>query len=229
MAYLRAVERRLPGPARPRRAVLDEMHDGLIEAVAARQRRGLSAEEAVRGAVDEFGAPDVVAAAHRAELTLHRSRRAAWRVLLLVFAGGLAWRAYDAFVGVPPTVIPDAASARSAFLLLTSTIKVVPAAVHAAAILLLVSTRCATCDSAGRRRLLRLGWVVTAALVLSLCNMVGIVLVGSDVVGSSLLISLALTGAVVAALVENLRANHAVWSSEPAVTADGVIPAGGPA
>ena len=227
--YLHAVECRLPGPARSRRAVVDELHDGLIEAVVARQRRGVPAMVAVQAAIDEFGTPELVAAAHSAELALRRSRRAAWHVMLLVLAAGLAWWAYDAYVGVPSSVIPDTAVSRSMFVLLTSTIKVVPAAVHVAAIALLASTRVATCDTADRRRLLRLGWAVTAALVLSLCNMAGIVLVGSDVVGSGPLISLTLSTAVVWALVENLRANRALRSVEPAVTADAVIPAGGPA
>jgi len=213
--YLRAIERRLPGPARARRATVDELRDGLIEAMEARQRRGLSAVAAARAAIDEFGSPELVAAAHRAELALRRSRRAAWRAMLLVLAAGLAWRVYDAAVGVPGSVVPDTAMARATFLLLISTIKIVPAAVHVTAIALLASTRLTTCDTAGRRRMLRLGRAVTAALLLSIFNMAGIVLVGSDVVRSGPLISLTLSAAVGWALVGSLRANREVRHVEP--------------
>lgn len=38
--YLKEVARRLPGPRSARRDVVDELHDGLLEAVNARRQQG---------------------------------------------------------------------------------------------------------------------------------------------------------------------------------------------
>lgn len=66
--YLAAVAPRLVGPRAARTAILDELRDGLHEAVAARIRSGDEMEAALRAALDEFGAPARTAAAFAGEL-----------------------------------------------------------------------------------------------------------------------------------------------------------------
>jgi hypothetical protein len=72
-SYLAQVERLLQAGRRSRAAVLDELRDGLYEAV----ERGLVPAEAVR----EFGSPETVAAAFADELAMARARRTVWAFL----------------------------------------------------------------------------------------------------------------------------------------------------
>jgi hypothetical protein len=72
-SYLAEVARRLPAGRRRRAAILDELRDGLYEAVD----RGLAPAEAAR----DFGAPPTVAAAFAGELATVRARRTAWAYL----------------------------------------------------------------------------------------------------------------------------------------------------
>jgi hypothetical protein len=72
-SYLAEVGRRLPAGRRARAAILDELRDGLYEAVD----RGLPPAEAV----GEFGTPEDVAAAFAGELATVRARRTVWAYL----------------------------------------------------------------------------------------------------------------------------------------------------
>ena len=64
----------LAGPPRRRAAIVEELRDGLHEATSARLARGMSAPDAARAALTEFGDPLAVAAAFAAELAAARAR-----------------------------------------------------------------------------------------------------------------------------------------------------------
>jgi hypothetical protein len=75
--WLAAVAARLPGPARPRQAVVAELRDGLYEGLDAHQTRGLAAIPAAQATLAEFGHPDQVAQAFTPELAAVHARRVA--------------------------------------------------------------------------------------------------------------------------------------------------------
>lgn len=90
-AYLDAVGRRLVGPRAPRRAILDELRDGLHEAVATHHRRGVPAAEAVAAALHEFGSPAALASGFAGELANVRARRTTLAYLATGPLIGLCW------------------------------------------------------------------------------------------------------------------------------------------
>ena len=90
-AYLDAVAQRLIGPRAPRRAILDELRDGLHEAAATHHRRGVPAAEAVAAALREFGSPPALAAGFAGELAIARARRTTLAYLATGPLIGLCW------------------------------------------------------------------------------------------------------------------------------------------
>jgi hypothetical protein len=90
-AYLDAVGQRLVGPRSPRRAILDELRDGLHEAAATHHCRGVPMAEAVAAALHEFGAPAALAAGFTGELAIARARRTAFAYLATGPLIGLSW------------------------------------------------------------------------------------------------------------------------------------------
>jgi HAAS len=84
--YLARLAARLPGPARARQAILDELRDGLVEATHTRLTGGASPAQAAAAAVTEFGDPTTIAAAFTPELAARRARRIA---LALIGTGPL--------------------------------------------------------------------------------------------------------------------------------------------
>ena len=90
-AYLDAVAERLVGPRAPRRAILDELRDGLYEAAAAHLRRGVPAAQAVSVALREFGSPAALAAGFAGELAIVRARRITLAYLATGPLIGLSW------------------------------------------------------------------------------------------------------------------------------------------
>jgi hypothetical protein len=92
-SYLAEVTARLPGPARVRASVVDELRAGLLDAIDAYRSAGLAAEQAAQAAVSEFGDPRQVAGAFRPGLAVSQARRVA---VTLVATGpliGLLWAA----------------------------------------------------------------------------------------------------------------------------------------
>ncbi|MFC4951004.1 permease prefix domain 1-containing protein [Pseudonocardia sp. GCM10023141] len=73
--YLDAVGAGLVGPRAARAAILDELRDGLHDAIATRVRHGEHPAAAVRAALAEFGAPSVMASGFVGELAGSRARR----------------------------------------------------------------------------------------------------------------------------------------------------------
>jgi hypothetical protein len=95
-AYLTELRGSLHGPRRVRADLLTEVRDGLVDATAAYQRKGLCRQDAERAAVREFGAVDAVAPEFQAELAVAQARRTALLVLGLIAVEstvtGLAWK-----------------------------------------------------------------------------------------------------------------------------------------
>jgi hypothetical protein len=91
--YLAALAARLAGPARARRAILDELHDGLVEATHTRRAAGAPPARAAAAAVAEFGDPGAVAAAFTPELAARRARRVALTLIGTGPLGGSLWLA----------------------------------------------------------------------------------------------------------------------------------------
>lgn len=92
---LRALGARLRGPSRLKADLLTEARHGLLDAVEAYREDGLSATEARRRAVAEFGSPAQLAPAYQAELAVGALRGLSWRVLAAaaagIVAGDLTW------------------------------------------------------------------------------------------------------------------------------------------
>lgn len=84
--YLREVGALLPGPAARRRRILDELRDGLNEAVA-----GLPSGQAADAAIEQFGRPQVVAAAFSGELAIAYARSVLLRLLATGPLIGACW------------------------------------------------------------------------------------------------------------------------------------------
>jgi hypothetical protein len=105
--YLVALDLRLRGPAAMRRAIRDELRDGLLEAERAYRAAGLGGERAAAAAVADFGEPGTVAAAFAPELAARDARGVALALLrtgpLIGLIWGLAALASGMAVGhVPP-------------------------------------------------------------------------------------------------------------------------------
>ncbi len=90
-AYLDAVGQCLVGPHAPRRAILDELCDGLHEAAATHHCRGVPVAEAVAAALREFGSPAALAAGFAGELAVIRARRTTLAYLATGPLIGLSW------------------------------------------------------------------------------------------------------------------------------------------
>lgn len=100
--YLGEIDRTLVAPPAVRAAVMAEMGDGLLEAVADFQERGLPEEEAVRAAIAEFGEPGRIAAAFQPELCARQVRRSALTLMTSGPIVGIAWLAGAVFAYMPP-------------------------------------------------------------------------------------------------------------------------------
>jgi hypothetical protein len=100
--YLAALEAALVGPRPARAAIVAEVADGLTEATAAHQRRGMVPADAAGAAAAEFGDAHLVAAGFGAELAVQTGRRVGLGLLATGPLVGLTWLA---------TVLPSAAAA----------------------------------------------------------------------------------------------------------------------
>ena len=100
--YLAAVTTQLTGPPSARAAVTDELRDGLIEALQTHQGHGCSQAEATAAAIDEYGDPNMVAAAFGPELGAVQARRVAVGLLVTGPLVGLAWIAAVVVNALPP-------------------------------------------------------------------------------------------------------------------------------
>ncbi|MEH0825115.1 MULTISPECIES: permease prefix domain 1-containing protein [unclassified Micromonospora] len=103
---LRELDDRLRGPARLKAELMVELRHALDDAAEAYREGGLSAAEAERRAVAEFGAPAQLAPAYQAELAAAALRglsvRAFAVALVLLVAGDLTWKGSSWSGGPPP-------------------------------------------------------------------------------------------------------------------------------
>jgi hypothetical protein len=132
-AYLAVLADGLTGPKPVRAAIVDEIEDGLHEAVAAHLEQGLSPSRAEEAAFAEFGEPLAVAAGFRSELAAASARRVGRRLLATGPLVGLTWlgavMAGALWGGVPP----PPGWGRAATLFAVVLVVAVPAAVLAVA------------------------------------------------------------------------------------------------
>ncbi|GEL18804.1 permease prefix domain 1-containing protein [Pseudonocardia asaccharolytica] len=98
-AWLCRLDAALPGPARLRERIVDELRDGLHSAAEHRLDAGTDPVDAATAAVAEFGDPDTLAASFRGELAAHLARRAG---IALVASGPLVGLAWLAALAPPP-------------------------------------------------------------------------------------------------------------------------------
>lgn len=102
-AYLAMINARIPRRFRSRRTALDELGDGLDDAITKYRAEGLSTDEAVQRAVSESGPPSMIADAFTDVLSAGHARRT---VLTLLISGpliGVTWLAAPAS-GRPSTM-----------------------------------------------------------------------------------------------------------------------------
>lgn len=81
--YVAQLRRKVRGPLLPRRGMLRELRDGLLDAADAHRAAGASDAEAQRLAVEEFGPVEVVAAGVRTELAAVAARYLAGLIVVL--------------------------------------------------------------------------------------------------------------------------------------------------
>ena len=80
--YVTALAAQLPGPRRARTAALEEVRDGLHEAITARAATGVSPALATKSALAELGDPTTVARAFAPELATIQARRVLFAFLI---------------------------------------------------------------------------------------------------------------------------------------------------
>lgn len=100
--YLDEIARALVARPAARAAVMAEICDGLLEAVAGYRERGLPEEEAVNAAIAEFGEPRRIVAAFQPELCARQVRRSALTLMTSGPVVGIAWLAGAVVASMPP-------------------------------------------------------------------------------------------------------------------------------
>jgi hypothetical protein len=100
--YLSTVGARLAGPLAARTRIIDELRDGLTEALEVHLARGRTPQGATAAAVAEFGDPRMVAVAFGPELAAVQARRVALGLLATGPLVGSAWIAAVAVNALPP-------------------------------------------------------------------------------------------------------------------------------
>ena len=90
-AYLRDLGKALRGPRRLKADLLTEARGSLIDAVCAREERGVPTDAAQREAIAEFGSVARVAPDYQAELAVAQGRRTGLLILAVVIAQCFMW------------------------------------------------------------------------------------------------------------------------------------------
>lgn len=89
--YLAMLAKDLPEPRAARAAAVDEVREGLLEAIAGHVARGLPQPLAARTAVAEFGPPTTVAGAFAPEIATSQARRILFGFLITGPLVGIWW------------------------------------------------------------------------------------------------------------------------------------------
>jgi hypothetical protein len=90
-AYLDELSRSLRGPRRPKADLLAEARGSLIDAVGAREARGVPTGEAQRQALAEFGTVAEVAPGYQTELAVAQGRRTGALILAVFLTQCFLW------------------------------------------------------------------------------------------------------------------------------------------
>lgn len=90
-SYLNALDERLVGPSKARAAIIEEIKDGLLEAIDLQLEQGVPPACASASVIKEFGDPRVVASSFRPELAALQARRMALAILRTGPLVGLIW------------------------------------------------------------------------------------------------------------------------------------------
>lgn len=90
-AYVDDLGRCLRGPRRPKADLLAEARGSLIDAVCAREERGVPADVAQRQAIAEFGAIAEIAPGYQAELAVAQGRRTGVLILAVFLTQCFLW------------------------------------------------------------------------------------------------------------------------------------------
>lgn len=90
-SYLNALDEGLAGPSKARAAIIEEIKDGLLEAIDTQLDQGASPACASATAIKEFGDPGVVASSFGPELAAQQARRIALAILRTGPLVGLIW------------------------------------------------------------------------------------------------------------------------------------------
>ncbi|MQA17388.1 MAG: hypothetical protein GEV09_25750, partial [Pseudonocardiaceae bacterium] len=102
--YLDDISRRLPGPRRARNAAIEELRDGLYEALDTHRARGLGDLGAACQAVAESGSAVLVADAYTPVLADLHARRTSQALIATGPFVGLLWL-FALVPGEPPTAL----------------------------------------------------------------------------------------------------------------------------
>ena len=105
--YLDQLATLLSAARRERDAIIAEIRDGLLEAKAASEARGLAPSAAAAHAAQEFGDPATVALAFREDLAARQSRRIAIWLLVTGPVVGALWAATAHFSHLIPRLADD--------------------------------------------------------------------------------------------------------------------------
>ncbi len=90
-AYVTALDRKLVGPSRVRRGLVQEARDHLDDATAAYRRAGRDRADAERLAIDDFGDLDEIVPAFQTTLAVAASRRTAWMLFAVLSIQPFLW------------------------------------------------------------------------------------------------------------------------------------------
>jgi hypothetical protein len=91
-AYTQELGRQLRGPRRPKADLLAEARGSLIDAVCAREARGVPTDLAQREAIAEFGPVERIAPDYQSELAVAQGRRTGVLILAVFLAQCFLWR-----------------------------------------------------------------------------------------------------------------------------------------
>jgi hypothetical protein len=91
-AYTRELGRRLRGPRRPKADLLAEARGSLIDAVCAREARGVPTDLAQQEAIAEFGPVERIAPGYQSELAVVQGRRTGVLILAVFLAQCFLWQ-----------------------------------------------------------------------------------------------------------------------------------------
>ncbi|MFI6290265.1 permease prefix domain 1-containing protein [Nonomuraea sp. NPDC050790] len=102
--YVADLDRALSGPTGPKRDMVVEAHDSLVDTADAYEADGLARGEAERLAVQEFGRVEEIAPGYQSELTACAGRRLGGLLFVSVPLTALAWAMLWRIIPIDPSI-----------------------------------------------------------------------------------------------------------------------------